>query len=192
MPVQVNRFDGACIAVGALAMGLWTGRPEGALIAAALTAAALIAAALIAAACLHVARLARRQGIRGWRSPLLAMLHVSYACIPAGLAMCGAAALGAAAPAVGPRLLGICAVGGMTLAVMMRASLGHAGRALEAGPWLMAAYVMVGLAAPAHVFSDGLGLWPAAAPWTAGGAVFVWRLGPALALANAGRRGPSA
>jgi uncharacterized protein involved in response to NO len=43
----------------------------------------------------------------------------------------------------------------MTLAVMSRASLGHAGRPLHAGPWLTAAYLAL-IAAVATRFAAGL------------------------------------
>jgi uncharacterized protein involved in response to NO len=181
MPVQFSRFDALCLGAGVLAMGLWTARPEG----------GATGAALIAAACLHAARLARWRGWRGRSAPLLAMLHASYGFIPLGLAASGAAALGLAAPAAGLHLLGIGAVGGMTVAVMMRASLGHTGRALEAGPWLTAAYAAVALAAPARALLDGPGLWVAAALWTLGFAIFAAKLGPALAAPSVAARKPN-
>jgi len=178
LPTPFNRYDALCLAVGALALGLWTARPDG-------TATGV---ALILAAGMHAARLARWCGVRGWRSPLLAMLHVSYAFLPLGLGASGAAVLGYAAPAAGFHLLGIGGVGGMTAAVMMRASLGHTGQALQAGPWLSVAFACIALAAPARALMAGQGLWVAAGLWTLGFAIFAIRLGPALIAPSASAR----
>jgi uncharacterized protein involved in response to NO len=116
------------------------------------------------------------------------MLHVSYAFLPLGLGASGAAALGYAAPAAGFHLLGIGGGGGMTAAVMMRASLGHTGQALQAGPWLSVAFACIALAAPARALMAGQGLWVAAGLWTLGFAIFAIRLGPALIAPSASAR----
>jgi uncharacterized protein involved in response to NO len=77
----------------------------------------------------------------------------------------------------------------MTLAVMMRASLGHTGRELQAGPALTLAFGCVALAAVVRIaVQTEPGLWIAAALWTGGFAIFVARLAPALTLPNLARR----
>lgn len=64
-----------------------------------------------------------------------------------GLALWGAALIGLGSEVGALHVLGIGAVGGMTLAVMSRASLGHSGRPLIA-PWPVAtAYALMPLAA---------------------------------------------
>ena len=89
-------------------------------------------------------------------------------------------------------LAGIGAFGGMTLAVMMRASLGHTGRTLQARPALTLAFACVAMAAVARVAVPlPLGLWIAAALWTTGFGIFVWQFGPMLTLPNPARRQPN-
>lgn len=171
MPTPFNRYDALCLAGGAVAMGLWVALPE----------AGLTRAALMLAAALHFIRLPRWRGWLARRSFLLVMLHVAYAFIPAGLA-----ALAFAQPSIGFHLLGIGAISGMTAAVMMRATLGHSGRALEAGPVLSALFCVIALAALVRAFLPELevfgmsGLWIAATLWIIGYAGFVLRVGPWL------------
>lgn len=137
-------------------------------------------------------RMLRWRGWRVWSSPLVLMLHVAFGFIPAGLVALGLSALANVPPAIGYHLLGIGGFGGMTLAVMMRASLGHTGRALQAGPALTLAFACVALSAVARVAVPlPLGLWIAAALWTAGFGVFVWRFAPVLTLPNPARRQPN-
>ncbi|HQY64002.1 MAG TPA: NnrS family protein [Polyangiaceae bacterium] len=86
------------------------------------------------------------------RVPLLWILHVTYAWIPAGLALRVAAWLTPAVPAsLATHALTVGAIGGMTLGMMARVALGHTGRALEAGRAVAAAFVLVTLAALVRV-----------------------------------------
>lgn len=114
--------------------------------------------------------------------------------LPTGvlLVALGLSALADVPPATGFHLLGIGGFGGMTVAVMMRASLGHTGRALEAGAALTLAFACVALAAVVRVAVPGLaGLWIAATLWTAGFGLFVWHFAPVLTLPNPARRQPN-
>lgn len=182
LPAPFGRFDAASLAATLLALLIWVGWPEG----------ALPATGLMLAAALQGARLIRWRGWRVWASPLLLMLHLAFAFIPAGLFAIGLTAAGLWPAATGLHLLGIGAIGGMTLAVMMRASLGHTGRALEVGPLLTAAFACVVMAALVRVaIAPGPGLWIAAALWSLGFGVFVWRFAPVLARPNPARRGPN-
>ncbi|MCE6960481.1 NnrS family protein [Cereibacter sphaeroides] len=184
MPTPFSRFDAACLIAAALALVLWIARPEG----------WPTALALTAAAGLHVARLSRWQGHAVWRSPILLMLHVAYAFLPLGFLAVALAAAGWIGQPPGMHLLGIGAIGGMTLAVMMRASLGHTGRALEAGPLLTAGFACIVAAALARALLadaelagfDGYTL--AALLWTTGFATFIGRIGPFLLSPNPARR----
>lgn len=181
LPAPFGRFDGAALAAGALALGAWTIWPE----------AGATRLLLVLAAGLHLVRLARWRGDRCLRSAILLMLHVSYAFVPAGLL-----ALAAAAPVTGLHLLGVGAIGGMTLSVMMRASMGHTGRTLEAGALLAAAFAaIVGAAvlrsvAPYASVGGLSGLMLAAVLWTTGFAAFSLRVGPWLAAPSPARRKP--
>lgn len=176
LPVAFGRFDGLCLAAAAMALLFWTLRPEG------LPAALLLALAAV----LHALRLARWRGMATWRSPLLLMLHVAYGFVPLGLAATAAAAADWIGAPAGMHLLGIGAIGGMTLAVMMRASLGHTGRPLEAGPILSAGFACLAAAALARVLLasadigglDGYSL--AALFWTLAFAAYIFRIGPCL------------
>ena len=72
----------------------------------------------------------------GWRADLagaaVLVLHVAFAFVPLGFALIGAASLGWLPASAGIHAWTGGAFGGMTLAVMSRASLGHTGRALVA------------------------------------------------------------
>lgn len=183
LPVPFGRFDGLCLAAGAAALALWVAVPWG------LPAAAL----LIGAGALHLVRLLRWRGAATWRSPLLLMLHVAYLFVPVGLVVTGAAALGLVPAAAGLHLLGIGAIGGMTVAVMMRATRGHTGRTLEAGPSLTAAFMLIvaaaivrGLAPRPVAGVDGITV--AAMLWTVAFAIFSVRMAPWLAAPSVARR----
>lgn len=184
LPVPFNRFDAVCLVSAGAALLLWTARPEG----------WPTALALLAVAGLHGARLMRWRGLTTWRAPILAMLHVAYAFLPLGLAACGLAAAGLVATPPGMHLLGIGGIGGMTIAVMMRASLGHTGRALEAGPVLTLGFGCIAAAAVARALLAqsqlaGLdGFTIAAILWTLGFLLFLVRIGPFLMKPNPARR----
>jgi uncharacterized protein involved in response to NO len=170
-PKPFNRFDGICLLSGVGAMVLWVLWPE----------ARISQSLLVLAALLHLVRLSRWQGAAVWRSPLLLMLHVAYGFLPAGLI-----ALVFAGQSAGMHLLGIGAIGGMTMAVMMRAAMGHTGRELVAGGWLSAAFALVVLAAIIRGFYGNIdmfgtsGLWISAALWSIAFGVFVVQIGPWL------------
>lgn len=182
MPVPFGRFDAACLLLTLGAFLSWVGLPE----------ARLTGVALILTGAIQALRLVRWRGWRVWRSALLLMLHLAYAFIPAGMFALGLSVLGGVPGVVGLHLLGIGAIGGMTLAVMMRASLGHTGRELQAGRALTMAFGCVFLAALVRVaVPSSSGLWVAATLWTCGFAIFAVRLAPVLALPNPARRVPN-
>lgn len=137
-------------------------------------------------------RMARWRGWRVWPSPLALMLHVAFGFVPAGLVALGFASIGVWSAAAGFHLLGIGGFGGMTLAVMMRASLGHTGRALQAGSALTLAFSGVALAAVVRVAIPlPGGLWIATALWSVGFGIFVWRFAPVLGMPNPALRRPN-
>ena len=84
-------------------------------------------------------RLARWQGHRTVAEPLLLVLHLGYLWLAVALCLLAAAELSQAVPASAAlHALTAGAMGTMPLAVMTRATLGHTGRALTAGPGTLA------------------------------------------------------
>lgn len=125
VPVPFNRFDVAFILISALALALWSFLPE----------RLETGLALIVAATLNVVRFSRWAGDRTFRDPLVLILHIAYAFVPLGMALASLAVVfpEAVVAAAGIHAFAIGAIGTMTLAVMVRATLGHTGRELRAG-----------------------------------------------------------
>jgi uncharacterized protein involved in response to NO len=93
-------------------------------------------------------RLARWRGQATLREPLLWVLHLGYGWLVLGLLLLGLNALVPLLPeTTALHALTVGAIGTMTLAVMTRASLGHTGRALSAGPGTITIYALITLAA---------------------------------------------
>jgi len=142
LPQTFDRFDAVCLAVSVPALVGWGFLPDN----------ATVGAALIAAGLLNCARLARWAGERAAGEPLVAILHLAYLFVPLGFLLNGVAALTGALPiSAGLHAWGVGAIGGMTLAVMTRASLGHTGQRLSAGRGTRVIYVAVLLAALARI-----------------------------------------
>lgn len=125
------------------------------------------------------------------------MLHVAYLMVPLGFLGVSAGALGLATPAIAAHLFGIGAIGGMTIAVMMRATLGHTGRPLVSDPVLSGAFLLLAAATAVRLigghrlFGELDGTSTATILWTACFALLAWRLGPWLARPKVDRRKPS-
>ena len=144
----------------------------------------------------HLWRMARWQGHQTGAEALAWVLHAGYALVPIGFI---AVALGQTVPSLGPAAQHIWmagAVGLMTLAVMTRASLGHAGRPLHATAAITALYPALIVAVLARLLSGVLPgqIWPlhlASGAWIAafgGFAVIYW---PILALPRKAMRQPN-
>lgn len=138
LPVTRRSFDLAGVASAILlAILVAVGAPE----------PALAIVALIAA-------LANAARLAGWRTraildqPILWSLHLAFAMLVAGYAAlaCAWAGFGITETAA-LHLIAIGAVGGMTLAVMTRAALGHTGRPLVVAGPIAAAYILMALTA---------------------------------------------
>lgn len=177
LPPAMQRFDLAVLVAGGLAMLAWIGAPS----------ARPTGIALVAAGLLNLARLLRWRGWRTGAEPLVMILHLAYLWVPVGLVLLGASILGAAIPAsAGLHALTAGAFGGMTLAVMTRASLGHTGRPLHAGPATCAIYVMImtavllRVAAPVLPIDYMRSIHAAAAAWIAAFGLFILFYAPVL------------
>lgn len=151
LPVPFSRFDAAAILIGFTAMTSWVIAPE----------AKATGFAMVIASGVHFARLARWAGDRTLGDSLVLILHLSYAYVPLGFALIAAAVwFGDVVPQLaGIHALGVGAVGGMTLSVMVRASLGHTGRPLHADMAAKLLFLSVNCAAVARIFA-GLDLGP--------------------------------
>lgn len=109
-----------------------------------------------------LATLARLAGWRGlWTGgrPILWSLHLGFAMLGAGYLSLGLAVMGWGSEVAAVHLLGIGAVGGMTLAVMSRATLGHTGRPLVAPGPVVLAYAMIALAALVRWAGSAVPAW---------------------------------
>jgi uncharacterized protein involved in response to NO len=141
LPASFGRFDVVSVLLAGAALIGWCLAPG----------SAATGTVLIGAGLLQAARLARWAGERTWREPLVLVLHVAFAFVPLGFALIGAASLGWLPASAGIHAWTGGAFGGMTLAVMSRASLGHTGRALVASKGVQMIYSLVLVATVARV-----------------------------------------
>ena len=181
LPVPFSRFDVAVIGASVVALLAWIAAP----------AHAVTGALLLIAGMLQAVRLARWAGERTIADRLVLVLHVGYAFVPLGFLLIGMSAWTALAPpSAGVHAWTTGAVGLMTLAVMTRASLGHTGEPLRAGPVTQAIYGFVLLAAVLRIVAAFAGSFVmiefAGVAWIAGFACFLLLYGPLLALRKPG------
>lgn len=176
LPVSFARFDMVAIAVSAIALLAWIVLPahpgSGVL--------------LMIAGVLQAIRLSRWAGDRTAADRLVLVLHVGYAFVPLGFLLIGASLLtDTVPPSAGIHAWTAGAVGLMTLAVMTRATLGHTGQPLQAGPITQAIYALVLIAALARIAAAFTGepmlMHMAGIAWVTGFAGFVLAYGPLLA-----------
>jgi len=111
-------------------------------------AAAVVA---LAAALLHAWRLWLWAPLATRGRPILWILHLSYAWVVVHLALRGLAGLDLAPSVLATHALTVGAIGGLTIGMMTRTARGHTARPLKVGPWEVAAYGLVQLAAAARV-----------------------------------------
>ena len=177
LPGQPGRFDLATIAVTAVALLAWFLAPPG----------AIAGWLFLLAGLLQAVRLSRWGGHRTWRDPLVLILHVGYCWVPAGLLLLGASLLGTNVPgSAAIHALTAGAMATMILAVMTRATLGHTGRELRAGPVTILIYLLITIgallrvAAPLGWIDYMAGMRFSAIAWGAAFLGFVLRYGPIL------------
>lgn len=125
LPTPFGRYDAATIGISVLAFAAWVFFPD----------AFLTGILMVAAGTANMIRLARWAGDRTIRDPLVFVLHAGYAFIPLGFALTGISVF---TPVYVPQVasshaFAAGAIGTMTLAVMVRATLGHTGHELRAG-----------------------------------------------------------
>jgi|AraplaMF_Col_mMF_1032025.scaffolds.fasta_scaffold00092_15 uncharacterized protein involved in response to NO len=139
LPPEFNKFDKVTVGVTVVAMLSWAFQP----------AQAWAGALLLTASALQAIRLARWQGQHTLSEPLVVILHLGYLWLVLALLGLGLAALVPTLIETSQAMHALTAgtVGTMTLAVMTRATLGHTGRPLTAGPATRVIYLLVTLGA---------------------------------------------
>lgn len=169
-PATHDALDRAVLAATAMASAFWAVAPE----------ATLSHWAELIAGVAQCSRLARWRGGATLREPLVWALHLGYGWLALGfllLAVNGFASLMPQTAALHALTVG--AIGTMTLAVMTRASLGHTGRSLAAGPITTTIYMLITLAAILRLVAPLGGefyvsvLTSAGAAWSGAFALFV-------------------
>ena len=179
LPQPFGGFDKLCLLVTGAGLLLWVlqplGQPTGLL--------------MLAAGLLQAVRLMRWRGWRSRAEPLVLILHLGFAWLPLGLCLLGLAALRpeTVSQSSGLHALTAGAVGVMTLAIMTRATLGHTGRLLTAGPATRVIYALVLIGAVLRVAAPWLPLdqmtlvLVSGLLWSGGFLGFVLVYGPMLA-----------
>lgn len=150
LPAPFSIVDQAALAMTVITMFIWTIAPE---------SEATSWLAFIAGATLAI-RLLRWRGENTLGEPLLWVLHLGYGWLAIGLLIL---ALNGLIPLLPPtsviHALTVGAIGTMTLAVMTRASLGHTGRKLVAGPRTTMIYILITAAAILRLFAPLFGAY---------------------------------
>jgi uncharacterized protein involved in response to NO len=176
LPAPFGGYDKLALLALIVAMLAWALWPE----------AATSGILLLLAAFLHAIRLARWRGWRTAAEPLVLILHLGYGWLPMGLALVGWSILAPDLPLAARHALTAGTIGTMTLAVMTRATLGHSGHALHAGPATVAIYACViggallRVATPALPIDPTISLSCAALLWGGAFALFALVYGPLL------------
>ena len=122
--------------------------------------------------------------VAGWRGyavgnrPILWILHLAYAWLPAGFLLLAAGALGWVMPGVAEHAFAVGVVGTAIIAMITRTALGHTGRRLVAGRAEVVAYWLIVAAALLRV--AGPLAWPAGYLHWVYGAALCWVIGFAL------------
>ena len=176
-PRAETRFDIAALVVTAIALLGWALAP----------ANPVTSGAVVIAGVATALRLSRWRGQHTIAEPLLLILHIGYGWLAFGLMLLGVNGLFDVLPATAAlHALTVGAIGTMTLAVMTRATLGHTGRPLGAGPVTKAIYGLISIAAILRVLSPLAGaeiepaLWAAGAAWSGAFGLFALFYGAAL------------
>jgi uncharacterized protein involved in response to NO len=191
LPAPFSRFDVVSIAVAATALILWVAMPG----------ATVTGVAMAGASLMQMVRLARWAGLRTLFNPIIFILHAGYAFIPLGIALLAASVfLPEISAAAGMHALGAGAIGTMTLAVMVRATLGHTGQEIVAGHGARAIFYAVTASAGLRVVAvfgpldaTDILLHLSAFLWAGAFIGFAARFGPSLArarLASSGQPAP--
>ena len=179
MPGAFGRLDRLALVLTLLMLAVWVTMPD----------RSGTGYLLLAAGAVQLLRLSRWRWQNTGAEPLVWILHAGYAFVPAGMLAMGAAIVwpGGVLTSIAAQHFWMAgAVGVMTLAVMTRATLGHAGRPLAAGTGTTVLYALVIASVPVRLLGgtfpeSALSLWTLSAIlWCGGFAGFVLLYGPLL------------
>lgn len=138
LPTPINRYDAVTVVATVVGFALWVfvDIPQ------------LHSAVFAILAVLHAVRLSRWAGWRILDNALLLALHVFYSALPIGMATMAFAMFNDRSEVytAAMHIFGVGGIGGMTIAVMVRASRGHTGHPLVAGRAGSAIFVSLFLA----------------------------------------------
>ena len=175
LPVAFNRNDGIVLILSAIALICWLTLPYDSFI---------VWVAAATCSLMHIWRLSRWCGLATFREPLVAMLHVAYLWIAVGFAMVALTTLDIVSESTAVHAWTTGAIASMTLAVMMRASLGHSGRALKADKATTAVFALITVAAITRLMAASMAstelITASAVLWIAGFALYVIAYTPIL------------
>jgi uncharacterized protein involved in response to NO len=159
MPAQGGPLDFAALVATLAALAAWVASPGGP-----------VTPWLAFAASLGLGlRLARWRGLATLGEPLLFVLHAGYGWLVLGFALLGLSGVVPLVPhSSAVHALTVGAIGTMTLAVMTRATLGHSGQPLSAGPATVLIYLLVTLAALLRIAAPMAGWAYLSLTWAAG------------------------
>lgn len=136
-PQPHSRFDAVAIGIALASFWTWIFVPEG-----------LVTGAFLSiAGAVHAVRLWRWRGWYAAAERLVLILHLGYGFLVLGFFAAAAAAWGLMDPVSALHVLTVGTIGTMTLAVMTRATRGHTGLPLHAGPLTVTAYAAMAAAA---------------------------------------------
>ena len=146
-------------------------------------------------ALIQAMRLVGWHDARVWSVPILAVLYAGHVWLILGFALDGLASLGHLPPSPAFHALTVGAVGGFTLGMMARVSLGHTGRAMRSSMLTNIAFILLNAAALFRVFMAlffpaQYGTWTLASGtlWTLAFAIFLWVYAPILIAPRADGR----
>ncbi|MDA5093767.1 NnrS family protein [Aliiroseovarius sp. KMU-50] len=175
LPAAFGIIDKLVLISTALALFIWTVFPS----------SPLISELFILVGMGQLVRLMRWRSWAVRQEPLLWVLHAGYLFVPLGFLALGLSGLSTGlVPFLGALHLWMAGgIGIMTLAIISRASLAHAGKPLHASPRLAMAYNLVLLSVllrflAAYPVGNGWAAHISAILWLAGYALFTWHFWP--------------
>lgn len=147
-PIPFAKPDAVILLTSALALISWS-----------LAQNAIVGWGFLCLSLVHLWRLTRWRGLATTAEPLIFALHLAYLCVPLGFGLTGLMMVGLDIPQqAGYHLWTVGAIGGMTLTVMTRATLGHSGRALTSG-WAERSFLIAIFASAITRTASALGVW---------------------------------